>query len=80
LKLLLLVGQNLSWRVGNGEMVQLGIDHVLGNGNNYIFPPDMIEYLHAHGFFTLAHIRKPYFLQFRFDYWLQAQDIGLRDD
>jgi hypothetical protein len=49
----LLVGNYLTWSVGNGKQVRIGEDLWLGSGNAFKFPVSMINKLHNQGVFSL---------------------------
>ena len=54
------ISRGLSWKVGNRTHVLVGIDHVIGNEDNYILSHFLFEYLVDLGFLTLTHIKRPH--------------------
>ena len=52
-------GMNLTWKVGNGKNVLVGIDAILGLEENFQLSPYITNYLADISYFTLAHIKWP---------------------
>ena len=48
--------QNLYWNIQNGRNVYIGFDHIVGIGENFIIPPNIIMAFHRKGIFTWSQI------------------------
>ena len=74
------MGKDLTWRVGDGKNVMVGIYPILGLGENFQLSPYILDYLEEIGYFTLAHIRRPKWLNKDISYWCIAKDLGIVGD
>ena len=48
------VGCGLSWKVGNGEDIRVGIDPIMGTEELVVLPQELRDYLEDYGIVTLA--------------------------
>ena len=72
------LGRGLTWHVGNGASIRVGLDPIVGMGSPYSLPNDLWEYLEDYGILTLDQARN-YSLDAR-HYWLTADDLDLGGD
>jgi len=63
----------LTWKVGSGQRILLGMDPFVGGGSFYKLSDNIVSSLHSNGKFTLAHINKEAFCS----NWLTGQDLNL---
>ena len=54
---LLWLGKGLIWNVGNGSLIRVGVDPMVGFGTDYILPVGLREYLEDFGIVTLNQAR-----------------------
>ena len=47
------IGKGLIWNVGNGSLIRVGVDPMVGFGTDYILPVGLWEYLEDFGIVTL---------------------------
>ena len=47
----------LSWKVGDGLSIKLGIEQIIGMDSHYILSDDLRDYLNDYGLTALHHIR-----------------------
>jgi hypothetical protein len=71
------VENNLAWKVGNGELVRVGTDSVLGCGENVILSEDLIVSLQDRGICTLNHVRDQNTTTIWEQGWMTAQELSL---
>ena len=71
---------HLTWKVGNGRNVSIGIDFIIGLGDYFKLPEQITKYLADISYFTLAHIKRPIWMNTDFSYWYSAKDLGLVKD
>ena len=71
---------NLTWKVGNGRNVIVGIDSINGLGNDFKLLDHITNYLADIGYYTLAHIKRPFWLIRDNSYLYTAKDLGLVKD
>jgi hypothetical protein len=67
----------LTWKVGNGLQVVLGVDSFIGGEHFYRLSEPLCDYLNNMGFNYLGHIRNLASSVPLQNYWLSADDIGL---
>ena len=72
------LGRGLTWHVGNGETIRVGLDPIVGMGSPYSLPKDLWEYLEDYGILSLDQVRN-YSPDAR-SYWLTADDLDLGGD
>ena len=72
------LGSCLSWLVGNGHDVLLGIDPIVGTQDPFTLPMELREYLEDLDIITLAqaHNSQPGSLH----YWFTAEDLNIASD
>ena len=51
-----LIGNNLIWKIGNGEEVRIGLDPWVGCLWRHNLPIQLIERIHSFGFYFLKDI------------------------
>ena len=49
----------ISWDIGNGKNVYIGIDPFVGDKGNFELPLEILEHLDFIGLRTLAQIKRP---------------------
>ena len=69
------MGKFLSWQIGNGECIHLGLDPIVGLGSTFVFPEDLRSYLADLDICTLAHARNP--CSSEPQYWYSSSDLDL---
>ena len=69
------LGKGLIWNVGNGSLIRVGVDPMVGFGTNYILPVGLREYLEDYGIVTLNHARN--LTTSATSYWFTAADLDL---
>ena len=69
------MGKHLSWQIGNGECILLGLDPFVGLGSSFAFPEELRSYLVDLDICTLAHARN--FCSIEPQYWYSATDLDL---
>ena len=69
----------LTWRVGNGHKIVVGIDPIIGEPQIHSFTNDLISHLYFNGYIFLNDFRKHNTLEACNAYWLSAMDLGLKD-
>ena len=74
------VGQFLTWQVCNEKHVLVGIDPIIGLEDDYKLIPYVTNYLAEMGYYTLAHIKKPIWLNMDRSYWYSTKYMGLVQD
>lgn len=72
------LGRGLTWHVGNGETIRVGLDPIVGMGSPYSLRNDLREYLEEYGILTLDQARN-YSPDARY-YRLSAEDLDLGGD
>lgn len=71
------MGAGLSWLIGNGSPIYVGIDPVIGGETFYQLSACLISKLHSAGIYRLSQIRSS---QGSESYWLSAQELDLAED
>ena len=61
-------------------MFFIDVDPILGLAKKYTLSPYIVEYLSNFGFTTLAHIKRPSWLNLSDSYWLNARELGLSNN
>ena len=74
------ISRSLSWKVGCGEEIRLGIDPVLGLEVQFLSSPSLIAFLNAQDIWHLSQVRNCSGSMFLEDYWFTAGYIGLPGD
>ena len=74
------IGMNLHCKVGNGRSVMVGIDPIIGPGEDLKFSTHITNYLAKIGYYTLAHIRRPLWIKRDYSYWYTTKYLGLVHD
>ena len=74
-----LIGNYLSWKVGNGADVRIGYDSWVGCKWRHVLPSNLIDKLHYLGFIFLKDIGCPGTSVLREQGWLSAERIGLSE-
>ena len=69
------VGCGLTWQVGNGEDIRVGIYLIMGTEALLVLPQDLHDYLEDYGIVTLAQARN--FTPGAKSYWFTAKDMDL---
>lgn len=69
------MGCFLSWQIGNGECIHLGVDPIVGMGSTFILPEDLRSYLADMDICTLAQARNP--CSSAPFYWYSSSDLDL---
>ena len=46
------ISKALSWKVGNGKLIMLGVDLIIGLEDYYVLSPKLVEYLHVWTIFS----------------------------
>ena len=72
------MGSHLSWKVGDGNDILIGMDPVMGNSASSPFPDDLRTYLEDLGISTLAQAHNS--LTDANQYWYTAEDLYLNGD
>ena len=67
----------ISWEIGNGKNVYIGIDPFVGDKGNFDIPQEILEHLEFIGLKTLAQIKHPRWSLLKGGYWFDSKDIGL---
>ena len=80
LKIYHMIGLNLCWKVGNGRNMMVGIDPIIGLGEDYKLSTHILNYMANIGYFTLTHIRIHLWRNMDCSYWLTTKDLGLIHD
>ena len=65
----------MTWHVGNGKSIRVGLDLIIGMGTSFSLPRNLREYLEDFGIITLEQARN-YSPDAR-SYWLAAEDLDL---
>ena len=58
----------------------VGIDPILGLGENFQLSPYILDYLVEIGYVTLEHMRRPKWLKRDSSYWYTTKDLGFVSD
>ena len=74
------ISRSLSWKVGCGEEIRLGIDPVLGLEVQFLSSPSLIAFLNAQDIWHLSQVRNCSGSMFLEDYWFTAGYLGLPGD
>ena len=69
------LGSGLTWHVGNGESIKVGLDPIIGMGSSFSLPRDLRDYLEDFGITSLAQARN-YSPNAR-SYWISTADLDL---
>ena len=69
------MGKHLSWLVGNGECIHLGLDPFVGSGSSYAFPDALRTYLADLDICTLTQAHN--LCSIEPQYWYSATDLDL---
>ena len=69
------VGCGLTWKVGNGEDIRVGIDQIMGTAALLVLPQYLHDYLEDYGIITLAQARN--FTPGEKSYWFTAEDLEM---
>ena len=69
------MGAHLSWQVGDGKNVLLGIDPIIGLHSSFSLPEDLRTYLEDMNIYTLEQARNT--LHHAQNYWLTAEELDL---
>ena len=69
------IGQGLTWQVGQGTEVRVGVDPIVGLGSSYILPYELRTYLVDYGIYTLAQA-----INHESGHWFTAEDLDLCDE
>ena len=77
LRTLIWITRMLSWKVGDGFSIKLGIDPIIGMESHYVLSDDLREYLTYYGLTALHHIRNMGEGTIRKSYCLFAEDLDL---
>ena len=72
------LGKGLIWNVGNGSLIRVGVDPMVGFGTDYILPVGLREYLEDFGIVTLNQARN--ITSSASSYWYTAVDLDLCND
>ena len=72
------LSKGLTWYVGNGENIRVGLDLIVGMGSPYSLPKNLRDYLEDYGILSLDQARN-YSPDAR-SYWLTADDLDLGGD
>ena len=72
-----LIKNNLAWDVGNGESVLIGRDPWMGNFQQHLLPPDVIELLGLQGLVTINPLAVPRLNEPWNQLWRRADSFGL---
>ena len=67
----------LSWKVGDGLSIKLGIEPIIGMDSPFTLSDDLREYLSDYGLLTLHHIQNLGVGTSSQSYWLTADDLDL---
>ena len=69
----------LTWIIGNGHKIVVGIDPIISGPQIHTFTNDLISHLHFNGYIFLNDFVKHNTLEACDAYWLSAMDLGLKD-
>ena len=69
------LGRNLTWQVGNGKNVLIGIDLIVGVSNSLMIPPGLREYFEDLDIVTLAQAQN--LLPDAHSYWYSTEDLDV---
>jgi len=56
LDVIAIIKPGLSWRIGDGTKIRIGMDRIVGVGEDYLLSDSLINTLHEKGYYTLNHI------------------------
>lgn len=73
------MARDLSWRVGNGKDILVGIDPILGLDDTYTLSNEVIYTIHRFEFATLSKIKRTHKRENQ-SYWLNALEMGFQDE
>ena len=74
------IGDKLSWNVGDGCSIQVGEDFWVGNGKSHILLYHMILQHTLKGIFTLNQLVVCQNLPFFEQQWMSVEHLGFKDD
>ena len=72
------LGRSLSWQVGNGHDVLIGIDPIIGAPSSLSLPAGLLEFLEDLDITTLSHARNS--LPGSHHYWYLVEDLCVASD
>ena len=72
------LGNQLTWKIGNGDKIVLGMDPFIGRDHFYKLSGTLIFYLFSPGINMLSHIRNPLAANHDLSYWFLSSDLGLQ--
>ena len=75
------IGMHLTLKVGkctkNSRNALVGIDPIIGLGDDFKISPHITNYLVDIAYFTLAHIRRVIWMSMDNSYWYTTKDLAL---
>ena len=74
------ISKALSWKVGNGKLIILGVDQIMGLDDSYVLSPELVECLHDYVMYSLNHAQNLGRGSNSNGYWLGADDLKLGGD
>ena len=77
LRTLTWITRMLSWEVGDGLSIKLGINPIIGMDSHFILSDDLRDYLNHYGLTTLHHIQNLGDGLSTTLYWLSTEDLDL---
>lgn len=73
------MGGWLAWRHGDGNLIKVGEDPIMGLKNSYKIFESLINVLHEKGLYSLSHVSKYLVLNVETCNWLFSIELELLD-
>jgi len=79
LKSFSIIGNNLAWKIGNGEKVRIGVDPWQGSSSHHLLSPRALEALEGRGIFMISQLADEQSTTLWAQGWKTARSLGLED-